>query len=585
MGFYRFVGGVVSMTSLNTFLCALAALASFSALAQPKPPDAGQILQQVQEPIRLPRREGPDVAPKPPPPPPVLRAQPTLKVTVTRFTFTGNTLYSDAQLQEVVKEFVGKSLNFDELNDVATRVRAYHRQRGYFLAQAYLPEQTIQSGAVRIAIIEGRVGVLELVRRPASRLSEQLLAGIIATHLNEGDLITETGLERPLLLINDLPTAQIASEIRRSDTIGAADLRINVDKGEGLISGYLDTDNQGNRFTGEHRFGVNVNLNTPTGWGDQLSFRGFTTDEGMNYMRLSYLRPVGYYGTRLGASISTFDYTLAKSEFEALKANGNGEVKSVYGFHPIIRTRNTNFIFQLSYEDKQLTDRIDSATPATVTNKSIGAWRSALVGDFRDGFLGGGLNAYTVSFTDGHLGITPQNQAAQDQNLATGGHQTQGEFKKYNLDARRLQRLTDNTSLLLTLQAQRANKNLASAEKFSIGGPNAVRAYAISEGTGDEGSVVQVEYRYILPGFKPLGADLTVSGFADHGQSTLNRKPNPTDNPNYRSIGGYGIGVSLGKDGNFLVKGMIAWKSDGEVSQSDAARGAPLFWFQAIKYF
>ena len=72
-------------------------------------------------------------------------------------------------------------------------------------------------------------------------------------HFKTGDIITETGLEKPLLLINDLPTASVTSEIRPSQTVGAADLRVNVDQGVGLFNGYVDFDNQGSRFTGEHR--------------------------------------------------------------------------------------------------------------------------------------------------------------------------------------------------------------------------------------------------------------------------------------------------------------------------------------------
>ena len=52
-----------------------------------------------------------------------------------------------------------------------------------------------------------------------------LLAGILRTQLRQGEIITETGLERPLLIINDLPGTQVTSEIRPSKTIGAADLR------------------------------------------------------------------------------------------------------------------------------------------------------------------------------------------------------------------------------------------------------------------------------------------------------------------------------------------------------------------------
>src|SRR6185436_11720714 len=164
------------------------AVLSFScavAIAQ-QAPDAGQLLQQQREPLRLPPPQD-DVRPRPPEPRPALPVSPTLKVRVTQFTFSGNTLYSDQELAEVVKEFIGKELDFEGLNDAATKVRAYHRSRGYFLAQAYLPQQAIRNGSVEIAVIEGRVGHIELQRRPATRLAEWLLAGILNAHLKSGD--------------------------------------------------------------------------------------------------------------------------------------------------------------------------------------------------------------------------------------------------------------------------------------------------------------------------------------------------------------------------------------------------------------
>jgi hemolysin activation/secretion protein len=583
MSFYRFVGRSTHAVLARAFVPGALALASALATAQPTPPpDAGQILRETREPLRLPPRIAPDVVPKPPPAP-ALKPQPKLSVTVASFTFSGNTLYSDAELQEVIKEFVGKSLNFEELNDVVTKVRAFHRERGYFLAQAYLPEQAIRRGVVHIAVIEGRIGVLELNRRAASTLSDRLLAGIIRSHIAEGDLITETGLERPLLLINDLPTAVVASEIRRSNTIGAADLRVNVDKSGELVSGDVEFDNHGSRFTGEYRYGLNASVNNPLLWGDQLSFRGFRTQDRMWYARLSYLIPVWYYGTRIGASYSKFDYELTTSEFKALGANGEGEVSSIYGFHPIVRTRNTNVIFQFSYEDKHLIDRI--AATSTLTDRSIGIAKGGLVGDFRDGVFGGGLNAYTAAVSFGHHSIATPSDAAIDDDPAAGGHRTQGDFTKFNLEARRLQRVSDTTSLLVALTAQRVSKNMASAEKFSTGGPNAVRAYPVAEGAGDEATVFQTELRYVWPGIRPMGGDFTLSGFFDYGDSKLSKDPLPTDTPNHRTIAGFGFGASIGKDGDFLMQANVAWKAHGGEPKADTQDPSPRVWVKVIKYF
>ena len=534
-------------------LAALLTLACGLAFAQQRP-DAGRVLEQQREPLRLPPPEEP-VLPRAPEPKPALPASPQLRVTVQQFAFTGNTLYPQEALQAQVQEFIGKELDFEGLNEAATKVRAFYRTRGYFLAQAYLPQQAIRAGRVEIGIIEGRVGEVELDRRPNARFNEGLLAGILGAHFRQGQIITETGLERPLLLINDMPGAQVTSEIRPSRIVGAADIRVNVDQSQEHFNGYVDADNHGNRFTGEYRMGVNMNWNTPLDYGDQATFRGFVSDEGMWYTRFAYLFPLAYYGTRIGASYSKFEYRLAK-DFSNLVANGAGEVKSLYGFHPIVRTRNSNLILQVSYEDKKLIDRIESQ--ASIEEREITAWKFGLVGDFRDAFLGGGLNAYGFTWTRGEAGIAPTSVLALD--VGPTGHRTFGGFVKYNVDARRLQRLSDAANVLVSFSGQRTNKNVPSAEKFSLGGPNGVRAYPVGEATGDIGMVLTTELRYIWPGFKIFGGDFTVLGFYDHGWARVNETALSTDTENNRSIGGYGFGVSAGREGGFITRVNVAWR-------------------------
>lgn len=560
---------------------AVLSLASAVAIAQVRP-DAGSILEQQREPLRLPPPAEEDVRPRPPAPKPALPVSPTLKVRVTQFNFTGNTLFTQEQLREVVEEFVGKELDFEGLNDAATKVRAYHRERGYFLAQAYLPQQAIRDGVIEIAIIEGRIGQVELQRRPATRLAEWLLAGILNHHLRTGDIITETSLEKPLLLINDLPTAAVTSEIRPSATVGAADLRVNVDRGVGLFNGYIDVDNHGSRFTGEHRLGASLNMNNPLTIGDQLQMRAFATTEDMYFGRLAYLVPVGFWGTRLGASVVKFNYRLGE-DFASLLANGDGLVKSVYAFHPLYRTRNTNVIGQFAYEDKRLIDRVEEPTQASVTERFIDSLKTGVVGDFRDRFLGGGLNAFALTYTHGDLRIQPQ--AAFDADQGAQGAKTAGTFRKWNFDLKRVNRLTDNASVLLAMSGQQASKNLASAERMSLGGPNGVKAYPVGEAAGDSGLMIQGELRYIWPGFKLFDGDLTVSAHYDWGRVDVQEKPQPNEPENKRSIGGYGVGLSVGGEGNFIIRTTASWRADHERPQADTAKREPRVWLQAIKWF
>ncbi len=561
-------------------------LAFFSAFSHAQQrPDAGSILEGTKQPGVTPK-PGVDVLPRRPEPRPALGA-PGLKVNVTAFRISGNTIYSEQVLLPTIQEFVGKEQTIDGLNDAATKVRAYYRERGYFLVQAYLPQQEIKGGVVEIAIIEARIGKVAVNLKEGTRFSESMVRGIVEKHLIEGSIITEQGLETPLLILNDLPNATVTSEIKPSQTLGAADLVVSVSDTPGLISGQVDIDNYGNRFTGAIRTGISLSLNNPLALGDQLSYRAFTTDERMGFYRLAYVIPVGYWGTRVGAAYSSFHYRLGRDFINTLN-HGVGGVSSLFTFHPVIRTRSSNVILQFAYEEKKLDDRDDIA--ATVTDRKIISSKLGVVGDFRDGLFGGGLNSYNYTITEGNLIFSPTSVATADN--AVAGLRTQGRFAKHNFEFRRLQKITDNANLMMSVNGQIASKNMTSAEKFSLGGPSGVRAYPVGEGLGDTGYVFQGELRYTIPGFKVGAGDVTVAGFYDQGwvQNCENylaaqcASPVPL-NANNRRLSGYGVGGSIGKDSDFVLRTSIAWRNENEAAKSDTAPRIPRVWVQGIKWF
>jgi hemolysin activation/secretion protein len=565
---------------------ALAAFMGSPAYAQQRP-DAGSVLEQMKQPAIAPKPGTGDPLPRTPEPRPALGA-PGLKVTVTAFRISGNTIYSEQVLLATIQEFVGKEQTIDGLNDAATKVRAYYRERGYFLSQAYLPQQEIKGGVVEIAVIEARVGKVAVNFKEGTRYSEGLVRGLVNAHLKEGELITEAGLERPLLLLNDFPNAVVTSEIKPSATIGAADLTVNISDSPGWVTGSVDIDNHGNRFTGQIRAGVSLSFNSPLGMGDQLSYRGFVTDDRMGFYRLAYVVPVGYWGTRVGLSYASFHYRLGKTLIEN-QVHGVGGVVTAYAFHPLIRTRSSNLIAQFAYETKQLNDRDD--VQLVITDRKVNSAKIGAVGDFRDGLFGGGLNSYSFTITEGSVIIRQPTLLAGDQEGPIA-LRTAGRFHKKNFEFRRLQKITDNTTLLLSFQGQMASKNLTSSEKFSLGGPQGVRAYPVGEALGDTGYLFQGEMRYLLPGVKVGSYDVTVLGFYDQGWVRLCENyvaaacaVPVASNSNNRHLSGYGIGATIGKDSDFIFRANAAWQNENERPQSDTAQRVPRVWVQAIKWF
>ena len=549
-------------------------------------PDAGSTLQQP-----APRIEPTETRPVLPriTPEPVAPSDASLRIDVKSFRFSGNTQLSSELLAAQLANLTNREVSINELRAATERIRDYYRSLGYFLAQAYLPRQQITDGVVEVAILEGRLGALAVKKDPKVRIRDSFLRGILDAHVAKGSLLLERELERPLLLIDSLPTARAGAALVPGAQTGNADIEVEVRPTpygwlerhtNGALSGVIDADNHGNRFTGEYRIGLTLQAASLTGYGDVLSARFQKANESKTDLaRLSWTTPVGYYGTVLGIGYTRFDYGLTKN-FAPLLADGDGKTANVYLAHPLLRTRPINVYARLGYEQKWLEDR--SAFAGTVDNRSV---RNAFAGvnlDSRDSW---GLSAANVTYTLGDVSLNTPGVLTTD--VGAGGLNVNGRFSRTNFDAQRMQRLGAGFSLYGAVSGQFASKNLSSSEKFSVGGPNAVRAYPVGEGAGDEGYLGSLELRYSHAALKLGPAAIGLSAFYDHGHVRINKEPSNGGalRLNGRVIGGGGFGVNIGSEGNFLLRTSVAWRSSGGVPRSDPALRTPRVWIQAMQWF
>lgn len=76
---------------------------------------------------------------------------------VKQFEFTGNTVFSVEKLTQKLAEFTNKSINFEKLLEVRSKITQLYIDEGYITSGAYIPEQTLTDGIVRIEIIEGKL--------------------------------------------------------------------------------------------------------------------------------------------------------------------------------------------------------------------------------------------------------------------------------------------------------------------------------------------------------------------------------------------------------------------------------------------
>lgn len=526
-------------------------------------PDAGQAQQGIdQAPLQLPERQRLDINLPDTPPDSAVEAGPRLRV--EGFILEGNQALSNAELLAQLTDLGGRELTVGQLQGAANRVTRLYRERGYPLARAYLPAQEIEGGMVKIAVLEGRYGQVQVNDQAGLRGSA--LAPLTALH--SGDAVQGKPLERSLLLLQDTPGIEVKSTLRPGSSTGTTDLLVDVQRAP-LISGAVDADNYGNRFVGEYRLGGTLNLNNPLGLGDRMTLRAMGSEEDQRYGRIAYQLPLGPWATQLGVAYSDMDYQLGK-DFEDLDAHGNARITSVFALQPLVRSRDFSLYGQLQFDDKRLKDDIDLFEQKS--DKHARVTILSLTGNSRDMLLGGGVNSFALAWSQGSLNI--DGAAAQRADDLTAG--TAGQFHKLNPSLVRLQRLSERFSLYTQLQGQWADGNLDSSEKLYLGGAYGVRAYPQGEASGDQGWLANVELRYAL------NEAWQLSTFVDHGQVRLN-KDTWADEDNHRSLSGAGVGARWAAYG-WQISAVAAWRLGNADAESDVAR-TPRVWAQVVRAF
>lgn len=549
-------------------LVALALLTTTSAAYGQQIPGAGAQLQQLPQ-APAPVKPAPDL---------VLPQQSKLadapvgpSITVQSLRVTGQSVYPESALLAASGYAPGSSLNFLQLRQLAARISDFYHVHGYFLAQAYLPEQDVQGGTVTIAVVEGRYGKIDVHNgtRLAPHVPKNVLRG-----LDSGEVVATAPLERRLLLLSDIPGVRVKATLAPGAAVGTSDLLVDVSPGP-RISGNVEADNGGSRYTGAYRFGGTINLNNPLGAGDQLSLRLLGSDGALGYGRLSYQAPVG--NLTLGLAFAHLRYDLGR-EFTGLDASGTADIVSAYASYPLIRSRRANLYALGNFDYRFLSD--DIGVVSSRSRKHLAAGTLGLSGDYRDELGAGGSSQFSLGWTIGDLAIRSGAERLADATTARSA----GRYSKLQGSFSRLQTIAGPFALYGSVRGQVAFDNLDSSEKMQIGGAYGVRAYPEGEAFGDTAYIATAEARLRLSQWTgKLPGTLELIGFVDTGEVRYAQDPWFTGS-NHAVRSGYGGGLGWYGPSGIILRGSYARKL-GTGPATSAPDRAGRFWFQVVKLF
>ncbi|WP_437340301.1 ShlB/FhaC/HecB family hemolysin secretion/activation protein [Cupriavidus pauculus] len=245
---------------------------------------------------------------------------------IRRIEVEGNTVLSDAEVDAVTAPFIGQRLGANRINLLLRRFTEAFVAKGYITTRAYLGEQNLASGVLRVTVVPGRVESLQLngkTLRPGPLPLFDTAAGGWITDAGTvwqfpapGDTLRLADLEQGVDQLNRLRRNRAELQILPGQTPGGSVVALANQPGDRFRFN-AGVDNYGSRVTGISRTRLGVDVDNALGLQESLGVSYVGTSD-TNAAVASAAVPFGY---------NTFSYTASLSEYQ----NTIGDTALLYG--------------------------------------------------------------------------------------------------------------------------------------------------------------------------------------------------------------------------------------------------------------
>ncbi len=554
--------GALAVASGLAVLCARAP----QALAAP--PSAGSVLQQTTPPPVTLAPPGPVLSL-----PPNSAAQPlssTVMLTVKQLVVVGSHLLPAALLEDLLAPARGQTMSLAALQTYAALITQAYHARGYPIAYAYLPPQSISDGVVQIAVVEPKYDQIQVTGQ--SRLRESVVRHTVLAQ--PGAPITSATLDRSLLLLGQTPGLEVKGSLIPGAQPQTSTLVIERHDLP-VFTADLSESNYGNRYTGTYLTNATVTASDPFGYGGSVAANGIVSQTGgLKAGGFTLVSPNIWNGLRAGAYGSAVWYRLG-GKFSSLQQVGREMQVGGDLIYPLILQPGG----QLNVRFDTIGNWLTEVTHSThdLSRQMIVTEQLSVNGALQDDW--GGITTANASLSHGQLTITPDTAKATD----AGGPKAAGDYLIGQLRLGRSQNLPADFVLSVNANGQISDKNLDSSQQFYIGGPYGVMSYQVGSGGGDEGYLFNANLAHVLP-VPHLPGQLSAEVLAQNGAVWTNHNVySGFTGKNRVSESGVGFGldytlwrISVNADYVFRV---------GKSSAPGSDNGGNQFWFQISSAF
>jgi len=504
-------------------------------IAQVSDPNQDRFPQPLPEPdLTDPEEEEPVLPPSETETEPISPDVSEAEVEVTAIEVTGSTIYTPEDWDEFTQPLEGRTVTVAELRAAADAITRLYQDEGYLTSRAILPQQEVVDGVVQIQVIEGSLEEIQIEgnrRVKSDYISSRAELGV-DTPLNVFQLEDQLRLLRQNPLFDTL-----SATLQPGTDLGQSVLAIEVDEANPFY-GFASFDNYSPPSLGSERFGIGAGYRNLTGYGDNLFASYFvSTTGGSDLIDAFYQIPVNPMEGTIQLR-TQFNWTeITEDPFDDLGIEGDSQFYELSFRQPLIRTPTEEFALSLafSFEDGQTFTFDDIPTPFGFGPDEDGVSRTSVF-RFGQDYIRRDANGAWILRSLFNVGTTLFDATSNPEPIPDSA------FFSWNGQVQRVQRLSDNHTLVAQASVQLTPDPLLPSEQFVIGGFYSVRGYRESARNGDNGLRLSVEDRITLSRNDRGESILLLIPFADIGY-VWNQGDNPNDLPDQTFLASIGSGI------------------------------------------
>ncbi|MEM9271414.1 MAG: ShlB/FhaC/HecB family hemolysin secretion/activation protein [Cyanobacteria bacterium P01_F01_bin.143] len=451
--------------------------------------------------------------------PPLSIPQPSLvEITelnnISKIEITGSTIFSQEELESVLKSFQDRDISPRELQEVISIINKLYSDHGYITSGVFTNPQVQDNSIVTIQVTEGKIAgiiITGLTRLESHYVSSRL-------DVDREKPFNKNQVQEALqLLQNDYLIEKISAKITTGSSIGKNILEVEVAESDHFYT-ELSIDNLGSPVIGSSRRRLQFNHDNLLGFGDRF-YASYTNTEGSNVIDgIDYIIPVNSNDGKLGFSYSYGKAEIVEEPFDVLDIEARSSRFLVSYRQPIYKTSTQEFALGVTF------DRTNTETKLLNTPFPV----------IRGASSEGKLNISALRFSQDYIGRSKQDWFGLRSEFSLGvdvfddttnDDRPDTHFFLWRGQTWYQRKLTPDITLSFKSYLQLADRPLVSSEQtldelFTLNreeGTFILRGYRQNSLTADNGVFASAELRASIVQIPQWQTKLQITPFVDFG--------------------------------------------------------------------